>query len=148
MNKGWWWCESKLRRRRKWGDSFYLLSPSISSSEIGKKGNNFSFLYLLFHLDTQWIEWCLPTTMCGFSPQGRPSISLCHPFKCSSHPETPSYIQPEIIFNLDAPWPVKVACKISRHSGQGHVMDCCITLCTPRSLRYPPQRSPLREGQC
>ena len=115
--RGGWWCESKLKRRRKRGDSFYLLSPSISSSEIGKKGSNFSFLCLLFHLDPQLIEWCLPTPMCGLPPQGRPSISLSHPFKCSSHPETPSHIQPEIIFNLDAPWPVKVACKISRHSG-------------------------------
>ena len=107
----WIQVEEKEKTRR------LLLSPSISSSEIGKKGNNFSFLCLLFHSDPQQIEWCLPTPMCGLPPQGRPSISLSHPFKCSSHPETPSQIQPEIIFNLDAPWPGKVACKISRHSG-------------------------------
>ena len=49
-----------------WGEGENEETCSISSSKIGKKGNNFSFFCLLFHLDPRRIGWCLPTLRKAF----------------------------------------------------------------------------------
>ena len=84
---------------------------SISSSKIGKIEKNSSFLCFLFHLGPQQIGWCLPTL-------GKAFYFIKSSIQMLISSRNTLMIQPEIMFNLDAPWPIKLAHKISHHSGR------------------------------
>ena len=94
-----------------WGEVENEEKCSIWNNEIGKRGRIFPFsafcsIWAFNRLEDAHPHW------------GRPSILLSHQFKCSSHPEIPSQLQPEIMIYLDVPWPaswhIKLAITVHR----------------------------------
>ena len=94
-----------------WGEVENEEKCSIWNNEIGKRGRSFPFsafcsVWTFNRLEDAHPHW------------GRPSILLSHQFKCSSYPEIPSQLQPEIMIYLDVPWPaswhIKLAITVHR----------------------------------
>ena len=106
-----------------------------SSSEAGGRGMNSSLsTFVLFRPS---VDWMMPTHT-GDSHQPY----RVYRSKCQSHSEIPTQTHPEIMFHLDAPWPVKLPQEIN-HYGCATCVLSCLTFATPWTVVH---QAPLSMG--